>query len=157
MSYIWNKPGFPHKDWQCKNVTELDRAEHTCEMCEREEIRFVHHLIHPEGHAVAVGCVCAGKLTGDLPLMKKMNNEAKKLAKQKQDWFKKDWKEMYFGRDIYRKASSTFHASYINIDTKTWRYAWRVDHIPSGEKLTGYSMFGHQARERINDWVKDFY
>lgn len=41
-----------------------------CEMCEREMVRFVHRLFHPEHggrtHCLEVGCICAGHMTGRL-------------------------------------------------------------------------------------------
>lgn len=38
----------------------------TCEMCEKEEIRHIHHASHPEYSVeLQVGCVCAENLTAD--------------------------------------------------------------------------------------------
>lgn len=56
----WSQPEVPHKGWICCGVTDLDEPSATCQMCEEKEIRYVHHMEHPEWpERLDVGCVCA--------------------------------------------------------------------------------------------------
>lgn len=76
----WNKPGIPHKGWTLEYVETLDEAEFVCEMCDQEDIRYVHHLNHPEYGGISVGCVCACAMTGDSVGPKKAERRARNAA-----------------------------------------------------------------------------
>ena len=62
MKELWTKANIPHKGWECVDVEDLGEATHTCEMCGKEEIRYVHFVEHPEHPTLKVGCVCADKM-----------------------------------------------------------------------------------------------
>ena len=48
------------------DVEDLGKVDAGCEMCETQEIRYVHHMKHPEyPGSLGVGCVCAGKIEDD--------------------------------------------------------------------------------------------
>lgn len=36
-----------------------------CQMCQREELRYVHVVSHPDHDDLCVGCICDGHMTGD--------------------------------------------------------------------------------------------
>jgi hypothetical protein len=55
----------PRKGWVLEHVEDLGEPDHECEACGYPEVRYVHELTHPEGHELAVGCVCAEHLTSD--------------------------------------------------------------------------------------------
>lgn len=59
----WRQQNVPHKGWRCVSwydVKELDGDLQICEMCEVNEIRFVHVMVHNDYHEeLQVGCVCA--------------------------------------------------------------------------------------------------
>jgi len=76
----WNKEGIPHKGWTHQGVTDLGVPTFTCEMCDQEEIRFVHHLEHPTALTIDVGCVCAERMTEDYFTPKKLERRAKGKA-----------------------------------------------------------------------------
>jgi hypothetical protein len=38
----WIEPGVPHKGWVCVAITDLEEVDAVCEMCEVQEIRYVH-------------------------------------------------------------------------------------------------------------------
>ena len=105
MSYLWDKPGVPRKDWQCVNVIDLradggspDETDYaTCEMCGNEKIRYVHIMEHDEyDEELQVGCVCAEKMSGDYVNPKKrqseLQNRAVRRSKRKASWAKCAWK-----------------------------------------------------------------
>lgn len=57
----WSQPGVPHKGWTCLDIEDLGEPSATCEMCEAQEIRYVHHMEHPNySGSLGCGCVCAG-------------------------------------------------------------------------------------------------
>lgn len=75
----WSEEGVPHKDWYC--VGEFDAREEygdliTCEMCEKQEIRFVHVMQNRRYPTLLnCGCVCASHMSGDA-----QNAEAREKA-----------------------------------------------------------------------------
>ena len=59
----WDIAGVPHKGWACEGVNDLEDAVHTCEMCGKESIRFVHVMQHADyAGRLQVGCICAEKM-----------------------------------------------------------------------------------------------
>lgn len=64
---LWKRSDVPHDGWSCVGVTDLGRGNYiTCEMCNRQQIRYVHHMNHPEySGTIDAGCVCAGWMEGN--------------------------------------------------------------------------------------------
>lgn len=44
----WSMPGVPHKGWTCIDIEDLGAPDAVCEMCERQDIRYVHAMEHPD-------------------------------------------------------------------------------------------------------------
>lgn len=65
----WSEPGVPHLGWECVAVADLgpkEDGEHVlCEMCEKETIRFRHHMQHADYTDLFVGVICAGQMEGN--------------------------------------------------------------------------------------------
>jgi len=38
----WSQAGVPHRGWTCVDIDDLGEPSATCEMCETQEIRYVH-------------------------------------------------------------------------------------------------------------------
>jgi hypothetical protein len=93
MTYRWNKKGIPHKGWRYLSIEDLGEPIETCQMCGHEEIRYVHHLEHPDYGRLAVGCICAGKMTDDYIGPKKREESLKNKASRKSRWLKRKWKK----------------------------------------------------------------
>ena len=56
-------PGVPHKGWFCVDLEDLGDILGTCEMCETQSIRYVHHMEHHDyPDVLGVGRVCAEKM-----------------------------------------------------------------------------------------------
>lgn len=47
MQGKWAEPGVPHRGWTCVGVHDVEDERQTCEMCEGQEIRYVHAMEHP--------------------------------------------------------------------------------------------------------------
>lgn len=59
----WGRSDFPHTGWTAER-TEYRSA--VCEMCERQHIRYVHVMRHPEvATPLACGNVCASRMSED--------------------------------------------------------------------------------------------
>ena len=91
MSYLWNKKSIPHKGWMNVGYEILDEATHICDMCGKEEIRYVHTMYHPEApEYFKVGKVCAENLTDDYVTAGK---QLKEMLKQT-SWVSQNWKKV---------------------------------------------------------------
>lgn len=55
----WSQRDVPHKGWTCVRVDDLGEPSVTCEMCEFQAIRYVHHMSHPEYPAAWMSVVTA--------------------------------------------------------------------------------------------------
>jgi hypothetical protein len=95
VSGLWDQPGVPHKGWTAVDVEDLgpdedDRA--ICQMCRKEQIRYVHHMTHQGYGDLAVGCICAGKMTGDYVGAKERERVVRNLGKRRENWLKRKWR-----------------------------------------------------------------
>ena len=104
----WSKPGVPHKGWQCVDIEDLGEPSAECEMCESQTIRYVHHMEHPQYEQVlAVGCVCAGHMEGDMSASREREASMKSRAGKRNRWTSRAWKlsskgNSYITADGYR-------------------------------------------------------
>lgn len=93
MFRYWTKSDIPQKGWTLREVKELHEAEHTCEMCGQEKIRFVQHLDHiGQGATIQVGVVCAEKMTEDYVTPRQKERDARNRSKARANWLKRKWR-----------------------------------------------------------------
>ena len=124
MTNYWNKQDVPHKGWYNQGYEDLEQAIHVCDMCGKEEIRYVHTMYHPHvDDYFKVGEVCAGKMTNDYTLPQKQL----KMMKHKSNWMVRNWK-----RDIefdYEEKSfnSIFGRSTVGIIKVDDVYIYHID------------------------------
>lgn len=71
-------------------------------MCGKQIIRYVHHMVHPNYHPLNVGCICAGKMEGDIETAKKRENEFKNKEKRKENFLKLKWKTSRNGNSFLK-------------------------------------------------------
>ena len=96
----WDQKGFPHKGWHCVGVADLggdgpmeDADYATCEMCGQERIRYVHTMEHPNlADTIDVGCICAGKMSGDYAGAKEREKYLRNKAARKAKWLSRKWR-----------------------------------------------------------------
>ena len=93
----WSESGVPHRGWYC--VGEFDAKEElgdltVCEMCEKQEIRFVHVMEHPRyASPLNCGCVCASHMSGDLKSAEDREKKMRSRAGRRGNFAKrKAWK-----------------------------------------------------------------
>ena len=74
---LWNDPDIPKKGWICVDVIDLGYPSGQCGMCGKEEIRYVHIMQHENDLTIGAGCICAGKMEGNVELAKERENMLK--------------------------------------------------------------------------------
>jgi hypothetical protein len=83
----WAEPGVPHRGWSCVGVSDLGEVSETCAMCETAEIRFVHHMIHPDYPGeLGCGCICAEHMEGDYLNPRRRERALRNRARRRQAW-----------------------------------------------------------------------
>lgn len=92
MSGLWDQPGVPHKGWRCVGVDDLEEAIETCEMCGKENIRYVHYMEHGDHGSLSVGCVCAEKMSDDYVNPRKREKVLRNRASRKSRWLSRKWR-----------------------------------------------------------------
>lgn len=89
-------------------------------MCDQERIRYVHHVSHPEAGNLDVGCICAGKMTGDLPLAR----GREKRVRARSVWIDSPrWIETRNGGERRRMDGGVF---LVIPEASLWRASWKT-------------------------------
>jgi hypothetical protein len=93
MAGKWSQVGIPHRGWNCVGVEDLGAPEATCEMCETQEIRYVHTMHHPDYVTdLEVGCICAEHMEGDYIGPRQREKALRSAAGRKKRWLSRAWK-----------------------------------------------------------------
>lgn len=75
---LWKDEDVPHSGWSCTGIEDLGAPIGVCEMCGYHVIRYAHHMTHPKYRSLSCGCVCAGRMEGDVDKAKRREAEYKK-------------------------------------------------------------------------------
>lgn len=88
----WSTIGVPQRGWTCEGVEDLGAPDAICEMCETQEIRYVHTMSHPEyDEALSVGCVCAEKMENDYVRPRQRERALRNAASRRKRWLLRRW------------------------------------------------------------------
>lgn len=64
-----------------------------CEMCESQDIRYVHYMAHPSyPEVLGVGCICGGHMEGDLAASRHREAGMKSRSAKRRRWLSRAWK-----------------------------------------------------------------
>ena len=75
---LWKRDDVPHEGWTCEAIYDLGEPAGVCRMCGRQIIRYVHVMSHPAyPRKIGAGCVCAGRMEGDVERAKARENAFK--------------------------------------------------------------------------------
>lgn len=123
--YQWTEKGIPHKDWICSEVYDLEEACHTCEMCSKEEIRYVHVMYHnPTGLTKQVGCVCAAAMALESVGEAKDREQTYKNMFKRRETFMKRWEVDAYGRAKVKTKDKEYYTLYPQfkggVKVKAW-------------------------------------
>jgi hypothetical protein len=151
MNNLWNNPGVPHKGWTELTVDDLEEATHCCEMCGKEEIRYVHVMSHPEHENLSVGFVCAERMSNDYVRSKENLKQARLLSTNKRNWFNKtQWRKSSI-IDGYLRETRTIIARAENY--RAGVHIWTIK-TKNGHQHSGLAYNLEDAKKRAEQAVK---
>ena len=128
MVRLWDRRGVPHKGWRCVRCDDLGQAVGQCQMCGKEEIRYVHHMEHDEyDETVGVGCVCAGKMEDDYARPKMREQRMKNKASRRQRWLARKWRESSKGNDYINAEGLNVVVFPYKRGPATGKWGYRID------------------------------
>lgn len=120
---LWKCEDVPHSGWICTSVEDLGAPVGICEMCGYQIIRYVHHVEHPQYRSLAVGCVCAGRMEGDIEGAKRREAEFKNKQARHVNFLKRKWKRSKKGNE-YLKIDGHIVVLYQEMKGKNlWKYS----------------------------------
>ena len=123
----WNDPDFPKIGWVYTGITDLGSPSGICQMCGFQIIRYVHHMYHMEtGRQLDCGCVCAGKLEGDIDKARKREAAFKNKEQRKINFKKKKWKCSSRGNE-YLKIKNHLIVLFHFFDSDKWNFS--IDNV----------------------------
>ncbi len=113
MENLWKRDDVPHTGWKCIGMTDLEKERDVCEMCGNQIIRYVHHMVHPDYRQLNVGCICAGRMEGDIAAARTRERDFKKKQKLRNDKKKRILKQSQNGKAFVSAADKTpYHKDY---------------------------------------------
>ncbi len=133
----WSDPSVPHKGWACTYIEDLGSPDQTCEMCEKEHIRYVHYMSHPDYPGeLQCGCICAGNMEANLVAAQNREAKLRNRSSRKRNWPKlRGWHTSVKGnltmtKDGYRitlfKSGQGFKASVVELTKNVPFYSKRI-------------------------------
>ena len=95
----------PQKGWYCVEVTDLEEPSFTCEMCESQIVRYVHHMRHPDyPEELGCGCICAGHMEQDYAAARQRERALRNAGRSRLNWLRRAWRTSRRGN------------AYLNVD-----------------------------------------
>ena len=123
---LWKRDDVPKTGWICIGVTDLGAPVGVCQMCGYQIIRYVHHMVHPEYYSLDVGCICAGKMEGNIERAKQREQDFKNKQGRRQNFQKRKWKISRNGNS-YLKIKEHIVVLYQDKVYKNWKYS--IDNV----------------------------
>lgn len=120
---LWKQPLVPHSGWTCVGVQDLGAPVGICQMCGYQIIRYAHLMEHPNYHSLSVGCVCAGRMEGNVAEAKRRETDFKNRQSRLASFCKRQWKRSRKGNEYLEVGD---HIAVLYHDTRGaggWRYA----------------------------------
>ena len=146
MTGKWSQPNVPHRGWNCISVEDLGSPDEICEMCETQEIRYVHFMKHPDYERVlGVGCVCAERMEEDYVRPKRRENELRNAAGRKRRWLARKWR-------ISAKGNAYLNVDGINITVFQKRdgtWGGRLQNRMSGRKVDSQRIYASEDEAKL--------
>jgi len=119
---LWKRDDVPHSGWICTGITDLGEPADICEMCGHQIIRYVHHMIHPNYRPLSAGCICAGKMEGDIEAARKRERDLRNRTARKENFQRRKWKKSKNG-NAYLKIKDHLIVLYKLSEGNKWKYA----------------------------------
>jgi len=118
----WSEKKVPHRGWRCIDIEDLGEPARICDMCESQEIRYVHYMEHDDYlEILAVGCICAGHMEQDLESARHRDRMMVSRVSKRRRWLTRKWRVSAKGNE------------WIQAD------GYRVTVLPKGRRLGRHS------------------
>lgn len=143
---LWDQKGVPQKGWTCEGITDLGSPVGQCEMCGREEIRYVHQMAHEDYEGgLDVGCVCAEKMEDDYVNPRRRERDLKNVAARRKRWLTRKWKTSQSGNP-YLKTDG-FHIVVYPLSDGSW--GGKITDLQTGDAVTNRRRYAHADRAKL--------
>ncbi len=119
---LWKRDDVPKTGWVCTGITDLGEPVGVCEMCGHQIIRYVHHMVHPDFRSLGVGCICAGKMEGNIEQAKKREQDFKSKESRRENFKNRHWKTSK-NSNSYLKVKDHLVVLYYNKNHNNWKYS----------------------------------
>lgn len=119
---LWERDDVPKMGWRCIGVTDLQAPVGICGMCGHQVIRYVHHMVHPQFHQIDAGCICAGKMEGNIERAKQRERDFKNKEARKESFMSRKWKNSK-NNNSYLKIKDHLIVLYYSPEYKNWKYS----------------------------------
>ena len=119
---LWERDDVPKTGWHCIGVTDLQAPVGICGMCGHQVIRYVHHMVHPHFHQIDAGCICAGKMEGNIERAKQRERDFKNKEARKESFMSRKWKNSK-NNNSYLKIKDHLIVLYYSPEYKNWKYS----------------------------------
>lgn len=119
---LWKNNDVPKSGWTCSGVTDLGEPVGICEMCGRNVIRNVHHMVHLDFGSLDAGCVCAGKMEGNPERAKRREQDFKNKQVRKRNFLNRKW-NISKNNNSYLKIHNHLIVLYYNKNYDNWKYS----------------------------------
>ncbi len=120
---LWKSDDVPHDGWTCSGIEDLGAPVGICEMCGYQIIRYAHHMEHPRYHSLTAGCVCAGRMEGDIEAAKRREADYKNRESRRASFFKKKWKHSKKGNEYLKTDGHVIVLCQLERTRNQWKYA----------------------------------
>lgn len=118
---LWKHDDIPHSGWRCEGITDLGAPVGICGMCGYQIIRYVHNMVHDDyPRKIGAGCICAGKMEGDVEAARKREQEFKNKQSRLETLLTRKWKRSKNGNE-YIKIKD--HLIVLYCHESKWKYA----------------------------------
>lgn len=120
---LWKRDDAPHDGWTCVGVEDLGAPVGICEMCGYQIIRYAHHMEHPRYRSLTAGCICAGKMEGDIEAAKRRESEYKSRESRREHFLKKKWKQSRKGNEYLNTDGHVIVLYRLEKAGNRWKYS----------------------------------
>ena len=128
----WSQAGVPHKGWTCIDIEDLGEPSATCEMCETQTIRYVHHMEHPNYSVpLGCGCGCAGRMEQDYEGAQRRELVLRNAGGRRKRWLSRPWR------------SSSKGNPYLNTD------GYNIVVYPTADSIWGFRVTNRVTGDAI--------
>jgi hypothetical protein len=142
----WSQAGVPQKGWSCVGVEDLGTPNAVCEMCETQQIRYVHSMHHPDyPTGLEVGCVCAGKMEDDYSRPRMREKALRSAASRKKRWLSRKW--MISARGNPYINTDGFNVTVYSVGTDGWR--GRIEERATGRSVASRRRYATEDAAKL--------